>query len=492
MCLEALLHCLCAWLLLTATPVCSIALPEVKGSLQDPNSPSGDSDQLQTTTSPSSAAATVSPPPPPTASPIPLSSLSPAEQRRAMLESIRRNILAKLDLENEEADISSAARLVSPDQLSSYRAQLQALQQQEESGPQKCRSEKTTLFSRHPRFYYPNHFVSVPPNANRFQLDSEAGVDGKGEEVKVSSKDQKASSSTTDSKESDDKSPESSLSPVQYSLTFGDLDLERSDRIWSAELQLYKRKAPILDAKRGMNPVETVQVYRVVRTPGQLKRYVHLASKNVRSEDDGYVSFNITSGVKRWLDSSPVDVTTMEIDVLIDTPRRVDNGLSFPPSVKFDIPSRRNGQRNARLMVERLNEIENSASATPFQKRRKRQTTTPQGAGKDYCFSHPNETNCCIKELTVNLQQELPELNILLPTTFQPNYCQGQCVDPTWPHAATSTNYLMMLRQSNPTAAPEPCCVAHKTRPLTVLMTLGEQTLIREIPDMIVDSCICR
>ena len=50
----------------------------------------------------------------------------------------------------------------------------------------------------------------------------------------------------------------------------------------------------------------------------------------------------------------------------------------------------------------------------------------------------------------------------------------------------------MKYRESNPTAAPEPCCVPHELKPLNVLMELEGELILYEIPEMITDSCICR
>lgn len=400
-----------------------------------------------------------------------------------MLDSIQQHILAKLNMtelpENVPANATIPAEL-----LASYFAHLQS-QEQDAGGPQECSEDETTHFSRHSKLYYPDHYAPAEPNSHNFQLYS--GDDGKGEEVKDpknSNSDVKPSSKGT--------KKESSVSPVLYNLRFDEFDFSDSDRMWSVKLQLYKRKAPVdVTSKRGMNPIEAVKVFRVLKTYAygrSTKRYVLLASKNVPSDDEGYVSFNITSGVKNWVGEDSI----LELAVQIDTPQRVDTGLSLPPAITFDVPSHRKGEHNARLVVERLNEIERTGSNRlhdDLYRRRKRQTV--QGVNSEYCFNNPSESNCCIKNLTVDFHEDLNWNWIIYPKRFQPNFCKGQCTK-RWPSATQSTTFLMQLRESNPTAAPEPCCVAHKTRPLTVFMWLKGEVVLNEFPDMIVDSCICR
>lgn len=481
-----LLHSLCAWLLLAVGEVRSLAVNLQAAESSTPQTTPA-LDQLQTT----AEAAPISTPLPANGS-VNNDSRSPdsdEQQKQAMMDSIRQHMLAKLNMEEPPQGAPPADTAIPAALLANYYAQLQA-QQQTGDDPQKCREEqeRITHFSRHPRLYYPDHFVSTVPAPGSFQMDS--GDDGKGEEVKDQDKDKKGED---DSPSKEDVLVKSSASPMLYSLRFNELDFTDSDRLWSVKLQLYKTKAP-METKRGRNPLETVKVFRVVRMYAYgrtVKRHILLATKNIPSEDDGYVSFNITSGVKSWLESSPQE--SLELAIKIVTPQRVDTGLFFPPAIIFNVPSYATDEHNARLLVERLNEMEtldsNRVQDNLF-RRRKRQTV--QGVNSEYCYNNPNETNCCIKELTVDFHKDLGFDWIIYPTTFQPNYCKGQCSNPRWPSATASTAFLMKLRSSNPTAAAEPCCVAHETRSLTVFMRLGDDVVLNEIPDMIVDSCICR
>lgn len=323
------------------------------------------------------------------------------------------------------------------------------------------------------------------------------GEDGKPSTVKKNSaKEDEKDGAKTQSNTAGGKSQ--SIPPVLYNLNFEDMNMSDYNRIWSIQLKLFKRKVTMpSDAdsdyyRRGMNPIENVKVYRVLRrmiTPGQwAKSYVLLASKNIPSEDDGWVSFDITAGIKKWLERNPDD-TNLELDVHIDTPERVNDGLLFPPVIEFDIPSYRKGEHDARIYVEKLNEKERLPAPSSSKRRRKRQTV--EGIDSDYCFDHPEETNCCIKEFTIDFYEDLGWDFVLSPASFSPNYCEGAC-NSLWPSATQSTSFLMQLRSSNPTAAPEPCCVAQKTKSLFVLTSIDGVIEMQEIPDLVVESCICR
>lgn len=320
--------------------------------------------------------------------------------------------------------------------------------------------------------------------------------------------DDKEDKDVKESNKKDDKAPDSgakssenlvkppSLPPVLYNLRFDGLNFSEYNRLWSVQLQLYKRKITLPSAdenhfRRGINPIENVKVYQVLRrlVAGQLeKRYILLASENFASDTDEFISFNITAGIKKWMERSP-HATGLELDVHVDTPERVDTGLPLPPVINFEVPSFRKGDHDARLYVEKLSENERLPAPYNNKTRRKRQTV--EGVNNEYCFVHPKETNCCIRELSVHFHDDLGWDFIRYPTSFTPNYCNGGC-STDWPSATDSTTLLMQLRESNPTAAPEPCCIAHKTKSLFVLAEINNVTALHEIPDMIVESCICR
>ena len=260
--------------------------------------------------------------------------------------------------------------------------------------------------------------------------------------------------------------------------------------VWSATLQLYKRKI-ISDSnsvKRTPNPTETIEVYWkstfIDENGNNISYPVLITSQNVRTEEDRYETFDITEGVNRWLSSGLS--SQLEFEVVIRCSETVDTGLLYLPTVQFDVPnsSRGKGSNDANLVIKVIAENHKRNST-----RTKRQSTV--GISKEFCLANPEEENCCIKQTTVNFHEDLDFTWILAPSTFQFSYCAGLCPR-IWPSGTTNLELRGQLRTMNPTASPEPCCVPHDTSSLTVLAFDGENLILLKLTEMIVDSCQCR
>lgn len=281
--------------------------------------------------------------------------------------------------------------------------------------------------------------------------------------------------------------------PTLYSLTFSNLELASSNRLWSVVLQLFKKK--LHTSTRGVNPNESVKIFLVEKDGEVAKFEVLLAAKILRSEDDEYVSFDLTEGIKKWRNVSS-EHQTLKLSVFVDTPLRLDTGSRLPPAIAFDVPTygKSEGQpQRPRLVIETLHREESSTLQLNHSLMRRRKRSTISGAvSSEFCFKNPSESNCCIRNLTVNIQRDLRLNHILLPISFQPNYCSGSCSNSLWSSANLATKHLQNIRRNNPTAAAEPCCVPHTMRSLSVLMFVNNRLMVEDIPDMIVTKCICR
>jgi len=223
------------------------------------------------------------------------------------------------------------------------------------------------------------------------------------------------------------------------------------------------------------------------------KLEVLIATKILQSEDDEYVSFDITDGIKVWRNATASN-QTLKLSVYVDTPWRLSPKSKLPPVIVFDVPTYGKSEgapQRPQLVVETVRDEELLVQKNLLRHRRKRQAVSG-AANSEFCFNNPTESNCCIRNLTVDVHKDLGLSNIIFPTSFQPNYCSGSCISPVWSSANLATKYLQNIRLNNPTAAPEPCCVPHTYRPLSILMRDGEHYKIRDIPNMIVTSCICR
>ncbi len=277
-----------------------------------------------------------------------------------------------------------------------------------------------------------------------------------------------------------------------YNLTFENLKLATSSRLWSVVLRLYKKK--LHTSSRGTNPTESVKIFQVDKNNAQ-KLDTLLAAKILQSEDDEYVSFDITDGVKKWRNDSTTP-QTLQLSVLVDTPWRLDTRSKLPPAIAFDVPTYGKSEgrpQRPQLVVETLHREEKSAPILKHSLRRRKKRQAVSGAvSTEYCFKNPTESNCCIRNLTINIKKDLGLNHVILPITFQPNYCNGSCSNSLWSSANLATKHLQDVRRNNPGAAAEPCCVPHTMKPLLVIMVLNNRVVVEDIPNMIVTSCICR
>jgi nodal len=83
---------------------------------------------------------------------------------------------------------------------------------------------------------------------------------------------------------------------------------------------------------------------------------------------------------------------------------------------------------------------------------------------------------------------------IIHPKTYNAKVCYGQCPSPIG-HEFSQTNHAMLqtlMKMKRPRAAPEPCCVPTKLRPLSMLYFEYDDIVVRHHEDMIVSECGCR
>ena len=292
------------------------------------------------------------------------------------------------------------------------------------------------------------------------------------------------------------------VAPLVYKLSFNDLDRTQTttSALSSAELRLFKRKKVVDDPqiKRDVNPIEKVEVFRVWNsTSRDGLEYRFITSQNIDTERDEYIAFNVTNAIKDWLGArNQSDFVSFE--VLVRAPQSVTSGLSFLPSIEFDVPGYGKGQYNAQLVLampsvednlEAQNQESNQQQGSGSSNRRKRQSE--EGIDSEYCRDNPNETNCCLRDLIIDFHKDLNMTWVLTPRTYPVNYCEGLCPS-YWPMATQSTKFLNSYRESNPLSAPEPCCTAASTSPLTMVVVINNRIYFNHVPNMIVNSCICR
>lgn len=91
------------------------------------------------------------------------------EQRQVMMNSIRQQILAKLNMREPPPTTGASAGELPQSVLSSYYAHLQSMEQNAEP-QQECHGGESTYFSRHLSLYHPADFASYNPPADHFQV----------------------------------------------------------------------------------------------------------------------------------------------------------------------------------------------------------------------------------------------------------------------------------------------------------------------------------
>jgi len=261
-----------------------------------------------------------------------------------------------------------------------------------------------------------------------------------------------------------------------------------SNDIDYAELKLKKAcpsswKTECFDRTRDL--YATVELYLYVNTTfGVTKLFVTGRSLILNDGLSDWEKFEITEAVQQCLDIDPFKTELhLEIEIKLNPPA---NWHTYGDSSFYEVDpyiffqnDNADLETDTQLIVFAVNERDAEDS-----RRRKRQVT------KDFCFSNFT-ANCCVRNLTINFQEDLGWTWIAAPESYDPNYCSGDCPY-LWPSATLFAEVLQTLKLLNPTAAAEPCCVAEDLLPLTILRYENGLPIVEPLSDMIVDSCICR
>ena len=277
--------------------------------------------------------------------------------------------------------------------------------------------------------------------------------------------------------------------PIAQLLSF-DLDLTDKQIVTSAELRLWYH---ILERQSPKPAVEkqTISIYHVIKL--QDAKYfgedpTHFTIREqVSLENDGYVSFNITSALRQWLDSVDEPKGKFYVEVYTEDLQTTDNDnvLIFQsPAVNVVYADPEGRYSKTTQLVIRAYSNDNRA---------RRQNSGGNVAPSAAC-SVGATRNCCKRNLEIDIHRDLNWTWILKPRSFSANFCSGFC-PVTWPTATYHTllRLIYLANSGNPTSSPAPCCVPDKFVPLPLLI-LYNQTFIRlvTIDDISIDSCICR
>ncbi|XP_071961732.1 growth/differentiation factor 8-like isoform X1 [Antedon mediterranea] len=100
---------------------------------------------------------------------------------------------------------------------------------------------------------------------------------------------------------------------------------------------------------------------------------------------------------------------------------------------------------------------------------------------------HGNSSVCCMQELKIDFKKFGWDW-VIAPTSFNANYCKGEC--PISPVMTSSVSELSWFLSKE--SAVNRCCSPTKLKPLTMIYSdKNFRFVVDEVPDMIVESCLC-
>ena len=242
---------------------------------------------------------------------------------------------------------------------------------------------------------------------------------------------------------------------VQFSLEEQFRDISRAD------LLLYQE--PTLTGPT-VEPRDYQQYVGVATVIAQTRFFME--GRNIDTFGNGYQVFDITNAVQLWLQHN-IQGSNATLEVVVyccSSPHcaKVDSRGKSPAKVQF-LHSTRDQSKTPRVIVVSSNPNEGTSSV------RKR------SAGQESSqFCGPTEDLCCLKPLTINFKEDLQMYNVILPTTFEANYCQGNCPGISGTALLTSQRYTFLRRLGNnhPAMSLEPCCAGAVYNDLDVLMRI--------------------
>lgn len=83
---------------------------------------------------------------------------------------------------------------------------------------------------------------------------------------------------------------------------------------------------------------------------------------------------------------------------------------------------------------------------------------------------------------------------ILAPQEYDAYYCHGECPFPLSDHLNATNHAIIqtLVNEVEPEAVPPACCVPTDLSPISMLYLNGEDVVLKNYPDMVVEACGCR
>lgn len=191
----------------------------------------------------------------------------------------------------------------------------------------------------------------------------------------------------------------------------------------------------------------------------------------------GYISFDVTKAVVRWMEHrlKKIDLTLI-VKCISSYNSQCD--LVSDYHIKFSTSGK--DMKLPRLVIETYY-VEHTDANDQLKLQNKRRKRTIRF---EFC---PNTTqNCCLRELTVNFKRDLGWDFIILPEEIPINYCGGLCLVGT---SQTPPQFEVLAGIHSPNY---PCCSGASYEPVAMLIydPDGMEQLL-ELSRLTVKSCKC-
>lgn len=258
-----------------------------------------------------------------------------------------------------------------------------------------------------------------------------------------------------------------------YRLKFW-IDLRNRSTIKDSELRLYMLSQSD-DTTKANDRVEVFLIQKpTAKFYNETEYPVFIAAQQVSSTTSGYIFFDIAEAIDLWKRTVGTQKRgEMELEIRLKFPLLINMDHLYTPGIQLEVDNKK------------LIQIVVKAA----QERERRQSSPITTCGSS------SEPNCCLRPLSINFHRDLNWTWISHPVSAEVNYCNGLC--PAYWASDTAhvffVNYLNSMSKNNPTAAPQPCCVAKIMKPLHLRYQLPDHNFtIETLPDVITEECVCR
>ena len=216
-------------------------------------------------------------------------------------------------------------------------------------------------------------------------------------------------------------------------------------------------------------------------------------------EQPGYKTFDITPIIVIWLKGGSNGPLVLEVSAhCVDSPdcsKHIFDGGLGEKSPKLvisrkveDDPSEQRPKREIGELDEEYSGYNENVDVSNETLDVSNETLDVSNETLDDGYCTVNETTCCLHPLRINFHKDLRFSFILLPFSFNVNYCVGTC-PVSW--SAAVFKIYSLLGSNSPVSSIQPQCVSRSTGYVEVLMMYNGEFVIAKLEGITVTSCGC-